>query len=151
MSADNINTLVQVTIQVLERFAFLMGDPPEPGDRPPAFPSPSWLVTIAFTGPRAGVIGIVVPPALAAQAAANLHGVEPSQTTEEQAVDAVKELLNIVCGNYLHEIEGNKPLFDLSSPAHQAVAWERAAQYVQGKTQAALVVEGSPLLLFIEK
>lgn len=150
MSADNINTLVQVAIRVLERYAFLLGDPLEPGTRSPVFPSPSWVVTIAFSGTRSGAVGMVVPPDLAAQAAANLYGNEPSQVGDEQAGDAVKELLNIVCGHYLHEIEGDKALFNLSAPARLPMAWDEVASCVRGKTQAALVVEDKPLLLFIK-
>lgn len=150
MSADNINTLVQVAIRVLEQYAFLLGEPPASGTPSPSFPSPSWIVTIAFSGARAGAVGMVVPPDLAAQAAANLHGGELPQAGDERAGDAVKELLNIVCGHYLHEIEDGKGLFDLSAPVRRAMAREQVAQCVQGKPQAALVVEGSPFLLFIE-
>jgi CheY-specific phosphatase CheX len=150
MSADNINTLVQVAIRVLERYAFLLGDPPAPGTQRAALPGPAWNITIAFNGPRAGVMGMVVPPDLAAQVAANLYSEDASQVSQEQAADAVKELLNIVCGHYLHAIEGDKVLFTLSAPEQRTLTREEAAQYVGGKSQAALVVEGSPLLLFIE-
>lgn len=149
MSADNINTLVEVTIEVLERYAFMLGDPPKPGDDPAGLANPSWIVKIAFAGPRAGGIGMIVSPALARQVAANLYGGEPAQIGDVQAQDAVKELLNIVCGNYLHKVEDNEPIFDLAAPVQRTVVREEATQYVDDKPQATLAVEGYPLLLFI--
>ena len=150
MSVDNINTLAGVAIEVLERYAFMLGDPPETGGDLAALADPSWMITIAFTGPCAGGMGIMVPPALARQVAANLYGGEPAEVCDERSQDAVKELLNIVCGNYLHEVAGNGPVFDLAAPVLQSVAREEAVRSVNGKTRILLVVEGHPLLLFIE-
>ncbi|OHE80418.1 MAG: hypothetical protein A2107_05590 [Verrucomicrobia bacterium GWF2_62_7] len=150
MSADNISTLVNVTIEVLEGYAFMLGDSPKTGGTPVVLADPSWVVTISFAGSRAGSIGMVVSPALARQAAANLYAGGPAEISDDQAQDAVKELLNIVCGHYLHKDEANEAVIDFAAPALQSVTREGAVRYVNGKPQAALVVEGHPLLLFIE-
>ncbi|MCX6899575.1 MAG: chemotaxis protein CheX [Verrucomicrobia bacterium] len=150
MSADNINTLVEVTIEVLEGYAFMLGDPPKTGGKPVVLADPSWIVTISFAGSRVGGIGMVVSPPIARQAAANLYAREPAEISNDQAQDAVKELLNIVCGHYIHKDGANEAVIDFGVPALQSVAREDAARYVNGKPQAALVVEGHPLLLFIE-
>ena len=149
MSADNINTLVEVTIEVLERYAFMLGDPPGKGSGPVVLSEPSWIVTISFTGARAGGIGMVVSPGLARQAAANLYEGAPAEGGDEQAQDAVRELLNIVCGNYLHRVESNEPIFSFATPVLQVATRETTARYVSGKPQAMLAVEGHPLLLFV--
>ncbi|MCX6907594.1 MAG: chemotaxis protein CheX [Verrucomicrobia bacterium] len=151
MSADNINTLVEAGIEVLERYAFLLGGPPKTEGGPAPLPEPSWMVTVAFAGAHAGAIGMIVPPALARQAAANLYGGEPAQMDDERAQDAAKELLNIVCGNYLHEIEGDGPVFDFAAPECRAVTRAEAVRCAGGKPQVALEVEGHPLLWFIER
>ena len=150
MSADNIHIQAQVAIQVLERYAFLVGGPPEPGAAMASFPSPSWVVTIDFSGACTGTVGMVIPPDLAAQAAANVFGGEPSHVSDEQAGDAVQELLNIVCGHYLHEREGDQALFNLSAPVRQAMTREQLESCIRGKAQAVLMVEDAPLVLFIE-
>ncbi len=150
MSVDNINTLVQVTIEVLEGYAFMLGDPLKAGDEAVRLADPSWIVTITFAGPRVGAIGMIASLGLARQVAANLYGVELAQVSNEQAQGAVKGLLIIVCGNYVHKVEGNEPFFDLTAPAQRAVARAQARQYVEDKPQTMLVVEGHPLLLFIE-
>jgi CheY-specific phosphatase CheX len=150
MSTDNINTLAEVAIEVLERYAFLLGGPPGREDGPAVLPEPSWIVTIAFTGPRAGGVGMVVSPGLARQAAANLYDAMPADGGDEQARDAVKELVNIVCGNYLQRMEGGEVVFNFAVPALRVVAREAAREYVKGRPQAALAVEGHPLVLFLE-
>lgn len=151
MSEDNINKLAEAGIEVLERYAFLLGAPPEAKNKPALLPETSWLVTVAFAGARAGAVGMIVPPSLARQAAANLYGGEPAQMDDERAQDAAKELLNIVCGNYLHQVEGNGPVFDFAAPECRAVTQAEAVRYAAGKPQAALEVEGHPLLWFIER
>jgi len=150
MSADNINTLVEVTIEVLEGYAFMLGDPPKTGGEPVVLADPSWMVTISFAGTRVGGIGMVVSPTLARQAAANLYVGEPAEIGDDQAQDAVMELSNIVCGHYLHKDEANEGVIDFATPSLRSVTQEDAARYVNGKPQAVLVVEGHPLLLFIE-
>jgi CheY-specific phosphatase CheX len=150
MSADNIQTLAGTTIEVLESYAFLLGGPSDAKKGPPPFADPSWLVILAFSGSRAGGVGMVVSPAMARQVAANLAGTEPTQVSDEQARDAAKELLNIVCGKYLHQVGPREALFDFAAPACFVVAREKAVQYAGGKPQATLEVEDHPLLVFIE-
>lgn len=149
MSVDNINTLVEVAIEVLERYAFMLSDPPGEGTGPVVLSEPSWIVTISFTGARAGSIGMVVSPGLARQASVNLDERALAEGGDERAQDAVKELLNIVCGNYLHRVEINEPIFSFTAPVLQIATRETAARYVNGKPQAMLAVEGHPLLLFV--
>jgi CheY-specific phosphatase CheX len=135
---------------VLERYAFLLGGPPDTKKSPPPFADPSWLVILVFGGSRAGGVGMVVTPAMARQVAANLVGTEPAQVSDEQAQDAAKELLNIVCGKYLHQVEPREALFNFATPTCRVVAQEEAGRYTCGKPHAILEVEGHPLLVFIE-
>lgn len=150
MSADNINTLVEVAIEVFERCAFMCAEPRSTKGEPAVVAEPSWLVIVSFSGARAGGVGMVVSSDLARQVAANLHAKEPAEMCDEHAQDAVKELLNIVCGSYLPKIEGDEVDFDLAAPSLRSVTKEEMVRYVDGKPQAALAVEGLPLLLFIE-
>ncbi len=148
MSNDNITLLGEVTIEILERFAFLLGDPAAAGAAP-APPAAAWLTTMTFTGPRRGTLGLATTAALARTMAANLFGREPGEVTDEEAADALKEFLNVACGDYLHELEGNEPLYDLSAPV--VVPADRAALMARlaGREQYALNVEGQPLFVFL--
>lgn len=150
MSADNINTLVEIAIEVLERYAFMLGGPPEKDAAPVTLPDPCWIVTITFRGPRKGGIGLVASPDFARQVAANLYVEAPAGRGDEPAQDAVKELLNIVCGHHLHRVEGDGRMMDFAPPALRVADGETAARCVREKPQAVLAVEGHTLLLFVE-
>jgi len=148
MNPDPITILGEVTVEILERFAFLLGDPAEAGARP-ALPAAAWLATMQFTGPRRGTVGLATTAALARQMAANLFGREPGEITDEEAADALKEFLNVTCGDYLHDLEGNEPIYDLSSPAVAPVDREALRARLAGREQLALNVEGQPLFVFL--
>ncbi|MFA5189358.1 MAG: hypothetical protein WA117_04800 [Verrucomicrobiia bacterium] len=53
-------------------------------------------------------------------------------------------------GSYLPKVEGDEAGFDLAAPSLRSVTREEMMRHVDGKPQAALAVEGRPLLLFIE-
>lgn len=150
MKTDTIDILARVTLEVLERYAFIISDPPSEDMGPDDFPSPLWMVLIGYRGPTRGAIGLAAPPALARQIAANLYGTERDEVSDEQAQDALKEFLNITCGDYLHEIEGNEPIFDLTSPALEPGAHELVMRHACAKPHATLNAEGLPLMVFIE-
>ena len=147
MTTDNLDILSNTAIETLERFAFLMGNPPDNAEASPALPPRLWLVTLTFTGARTGVIALATTPDLARQAAANLYSLEPSEITEEQAADALKELLNVTTGDYLPELEGNEPIFDLAAPALTALDRVEFKRQWAGRPQVTLNVEGQPLWL----
>jgi CheY-specific phosphatase CheX len=148
MSTDNITTLGEVTVEILERFAFMLGDPTEEKTAP-ALPAAAWMATMQFIGPRRGTLGLATTAAFAHSMAANLFGREPGEVNDEEAADALKEFLNVTCGDYLHELEGNEPIYDLSAPV--VVPADRAALQARlaGRPQFALNVEGQPLFVFL--
>ena len=148
MSTDQITVLGEVTVEILERFAFMLGDPVEAG-AVPALPSTAWIATMKFTGPRSGALGLATTPTFARQMAANLFGRELNEVTDEEATDALKEFLNVTCGDYLHGLEGNEPIYDLSSPTVMPADREVLRARLAGKPQFVLNVEGQPLFLFL--
>lgn len=149
MSADNMNTLAGVAIEVMERYAFLTGEAPGVSGGAVGLPESLWIITVAFAGPRTGRLGMAASPALARQLMANLYG-DTRAGTDGQSQDAVKELLNIICGSYLHRVEGDDAVFTLAAPALRVATRQEAAARMNGKPQAALVVEGHSLVLFVE-
>lgn len=148
MSTDNITTLGEVTVEILERFAFMLGDPAE-ANAAPALPTTAWIATMTFTGPRNGTLGLATTAALARQMAANLFGREPNEVSDDEAADALKEFLNVACGDYLHELEGNEPIYDLSAPVVTPADRAALAARLSGRPQFALNVEGQPLFVFL--
>jgi hypothetical protein len=66
---------------------------------------------------RFNSISITFPEELCLEIAANALGAEPEDDfVKEQAGDAVGEIVNILCGRFLTEVEGTEPVFNLSVP-----------------------------------
>ena len=107
-------TLTTVLSEVLANLAFMFTDDGEcdvsAGER--------WLeTTIRYDGPVSGTLRLVSTRTFATQMAANLLGVDADEnTTEEEAVDAIKEFMNVVCGQYVTAAYGTAGLFNLTIP-----------------------------------
>ncbi len=116
MEANPESAVGKVFKQVLEDYAFLFGDVLEAGSAPAA-PGPYLRVAMDFEGPFKGSLALAVPKAFGVQVAANVLGLDMDDPqTESGAVDALKELLNVTCGNLLPAIAGDEPVFDLTVP-----------------------------------
>jgi hypothetical protein len=63
MSTDNLTLLRDTAIEILERFAFLLGDPAEsPDDDALPLPEKLWVITLVFRGPRSGALRLATAP-----------------------------------------------------------------------------------------
>jgi CheY-specific phosphatase CheX len=110
------DTLSGVICRILEDGAFIFAE--EPDEQPSAQDlQQAKGVALSFTGPRTGAVRMWVPDAFASYAAANMLGLEPDEDDAAQkGRDALRELLNMIVGNYLTEQFGVDQVFDLSLP-----------------------------------
>jgi chemotaxis protein CheY-P-specific phosphatase CheC len=112
---DYSEELAQVFTDVLEQLAFMFVD--EPDSDGPEEPADLAVATMSFNGPFSGQLSLVVPRAMAPTLAANVLGLDLEDGSITQApYDALKELLNVTCGNLLTAIAGDEPVFDLTVP-----------------------------------
>ncbi len=100
-----------------------------------------------FRGAESGEMGIAVPSEAGGVLASNILGLEEGEeAAAEKAVDALKELLNIVCGQFLTTVFGEGPVFNLSVPEVRELdrgEWEKLC----GNPEVVgMVVEEMPLL-----
>lgn len=112
--SENSPQLSEVCAQVLEQHAFMFAGP-DPGPVPDHRAAPMLMLTIHFSGPVRGKLELVVPEEMGATLAANLLGIEPAEALA-QGEDALKELLNIMCGQVLTAFHGSGAVFELSIP-----------------------------------
>ena len=134
--------LTAVFSEVLANMAFLFTEPP---GEAPAVPA-SWLnCSIQYRGPKCGRLVLRTTPQFALSLAANLLNVDP-ETPEAlgQGQDALKELVNVFCGQLLTTIYGREKTFDLSIPAISEAA---APLPSGGAEEAELYVDGQPIRL----
>jgi CheY-specific phosphatase CheX len=125
MARDYHAALDEVLCEVLEKQAFLFPDK-TPADALPKQAGNMLFAHIKFSGSVAkGELGFYAPEDMCREIAANFLGVDDDATeAATQAADALKEILNMVCGNFLTALAGGSVIFDLSVPAAQVVSQE---------------------------
>lgn len=73
------------------------------------------LVEVSFDGSQRGLVRVALPAAMLPLVASAMLGEDvPVPLAEQEA--AVRELANIVCGNVLPRIAGERAVFDLGVP-----------------------------------
>lgn len=107
--------LVEVTADTLEKLAFIFTFPAE--DAPQADGQSREVVRVDFSGPFGGGMELSLPSAAMAELAVNMLGAEDGERlSPEQQRDALKELINVVCGNLLPVMAGHAEEFNLRPP-----------------------------------
>lgn len=71
---------------------------------------------ISFTGPFSGRLILAISTETIHELSANMLGVEEDETTPDQQDDALKETLNVICGNILPAIAGKEAVFNIGAP-----------------------------------
>jgi len=105
--------LARETADTLEKLAFLFAFPGQ--DAPP---DPEAVTAIvAFKGPFNGHLTVCIAAAALPELTANMLGLDEGEPiAPAQQHDALKETLNIICGNILPAIAGKAAVFDLDPP-----------------------------------
>ncbi|OQX27937.1 MAG: hypothetical protein BWK80_02820 [Desulfobacteraceae bacterium IS3] len=116
MTAEQIKeTLYNVAGEVLEKLAFIFSFPEE--EREPMDYSDAVIARVSFTGPFKGTLTMAVSAEVIPEIAGNMLGLEDNfDSTKEQQGDALKELINVICGNLLPVIAGKQTVFNVEAP-----------------------------------
>jgi CheY-specific phosphatase CheX len=86
------------------------------GSLPPDMGSLSRVVVaVDFSGDGEGTLHVTLPDSMIATITSNMLG-EDGPLPLEQQYEAVCELANIVCGNVLPRVAGERAVFDLATP-----------------------------------
>jgi hypothetical protein len=142
-------TLKSVAMSVLEDAAFVFSDE-LPGTARPSIDD--WNpagVSLSFTGETSGVFRLWADEALLPVLAANMLGLEPgSADARDKGADALREMVNIILGNFLTDHFGSEAVFDLGLPSPADPA--RAMADCSGDSGVWLQVEGSAVLAILD-
>ncbi|MBN2714771.1 MAG: chemotaxis protein CheX [Deltaproteobacteria bacterium] len=114
---SNLNSelLFETLSEVLEDAAFIFT---EVADESLQFNSDILKSSIHYNGQEDGILSLAVDKITAKTVAANLLGIEPSdEDAEEKSVEAVSEILNIVCGVFLERWLGGQNHCRLGIPS----------------------------------
>lgn len=108
---------IRVISRVLEESAFIFTEELDGGDRPSLDTWDAIGVSLVFKGKPGGTVHMWAGNTFACYAAANMLGVDQEDCcVNEKGIDALKEALNMVVGNFITEAFGEEQVFDLALP-----------------------------------
>ncbi|HPG37942.1 MAG TPA: chemotaxis protein CheX [bacterium] len=105
--------LMQISLRTFEEFAFLMPIPAE--DAPPADDLETTITCVSYSGHSKGILYISVTNPMLPVLAQNILA-EENTPTEQQQLDALREIANVICGNVLPSLAGGDKIYRLKAP-----------------------------------
>jgi hypothetical protein len=115
MNPDPNEVLLQESIGTLERLAFMFAYPDE--ERQTAGPGPVVAACVSFAGPVSGQLALQMSAAALPELTANMLGLEPDEAIDaSQQHDALRETVNVICGNLLPALFGPSSVFSIGAP-----------------------------------
>ncbi len=149
MSNEHDEVVKQVCCDVFEQLAFMFGEELDK-DLLDSDSNVFIRATMQFTGDQTGDIEIIVPAELAESLAYNILGFEEGDELEQGASeDALKELLNTICGRIVTEMYGETSVFDLTVPRTKEISNEQWKTILAEQDYMAIDIEDNPVLLSI--
>jgi chemotaxis protein CheY-P-specific phosphatase CheC len=144
---DN-DILIKVCCDVFESLSFMFGeaiDLDEVDSESGSFIN----VSISYKGDRAGAIILIVSAETAKILAYNILGIDEDEEDLpfESSMDALKELLNTICGQFITSRFGDEPVFDLTVPETKTISLDEWQESVDSGNFLALNVEDEPILI----
>ena len=112
---SSLKSVTDAIISVAERSFFAYAEPVPAGDEV-AMPGDCYEMSVAFAGPFAGVVSLVMPVALAHELCLSFSGLGPDEPLADGAVsDLAGEFANMACGTWLTSLE-QAVCFSLAHP-----------------------------------
>ena len=116
MTHNRSEQLIEVAGETLEQLAFVFSFPDDTD------PAAIWEADVTgarltFRGPLQGELLMASSSAALPELTANMLGLEEGEVPPvDQQKDALKEALNVICGNLLPRIGGADAVFDIQAP-----------------------------------
>lgn len=108
-------TLYRVAEDILEKLAFIFSFPEE--ERESIDYDSAVAARVSFRGPFTGTLVMVVSDQILPELAGNMLGLDDGEvSTLDQQHDALKELINVICGNLLPAVAGKQSIFNVDAP-----------------------------------
>jgi len=144
--------LARVAVETFEKLAFIFAFPSDEEDQ---IPTDSGITArVSFEGSFSGTLAMSVPGEVLLELTENMLGMgDGEEMTENQQHDALKEAINIVCGNLLPAIGGKESVFKIHAP--EIITGAGALGHgveAEPISMARLDIDDSPcdLLLFVD-
>jgi chemotaxis protein CheX len=147
MTSKHEEVISRVFCDVIEQLAFMFGESVAPKDLVDAGES-FVKVEMGFTGELDGSLWMVLTEEVCPEIAANVLGLDPDdKIAADRSYDAIKEVLNVTCGNLLTSISGEEPIFDLSIPQISHLNGGDWNELINLENAVPILVDDNPVLL----
>ena len=128
--------LTEVVNETLEKLAFLFTFPDD--ERDSDSQDPALIGRVGFNGYFDGSLIMRISDCAIPELAANMLGLDDeAEISDAEQQDALKEILNVICGNVLPAIAGEKVEFNIEAPE---ILSQTAAAKLNKKNSPACVV-----------
>ena len=139
----------QTISRMLEAAAFIFTDSLSDSDKPALDSWQAEGVSLRFNGEPSGTVHMWVSGGFARCVAANMLGIDQeSEAARGKGLDALKEMLNMIVGNFLTAAYGEALVFDLGLPEETDPAL--LEKHLKSPNIVWLQAEGNPVLFVIE-
>ena len=147
MQSEESKIIKKICFDIFEQLAFMFGEELEKDDV--QCPEDDFIKAVmTFSGHKNGAVEIIIPARLAPALAYNIMGVDESDNMESGiAEDALKELLNTLCGRMLPSLYTDQETFDLLPPEVQSVSRQQWQEFLIREHTIAFAIEDHPILL----
>ncbi|OGV50418.1 MAG: hypothetical protein A2017_15565 [Lentisphaerae bacterium GWF2_44_16] len=150
MKKYDITVLSKTFCRILEQTAFMFAEEADK-NRCSLIDNSFFCSTISFKGPSEGNITLCVPEGISSEIAANILGIETGQEISGQMLeDTVKELTNILCGQFITDVEGTVPVFKFSPPVMKKLQRENWRALLNSANSTSVKIDEIPLILNLE-
>jgi hypothetical protein len=149
MNAATSEILTGVVADTLEKLAFLFAAPLEG----PAPEDTGELATVwvRFSGPLCGAMQLSLSQPVLAELAANMLGADDaSALSADEQHDALRELINVICGNLLPLIGGDSAEFNIETPFIPAAGAAASGKFGPANAGSNLAVENGICLVALQ-
>ena len=149
MNAAISGILNDVVVDTLQKLAFLFAAPLE-GPAPEDMRELA-TVRVRFSGPLCGGMQLSLSRPVLAELAGNMLGADDaSALSADEQHDALRELINVICGNLLPMIGGGTAEFNIQTPFIPAAGVSAAAELASVNALSNLSVESGICLVALQ-
>jgi len=116
MNQEHSDLLMEIAVQTLEQLAFIFSFPDDT-DPEAIWGEAATGCHVEFSGPSQGELLLIISNAAMPELTSNMLGMEEDEVPpEDQQHDALREALNVICGNLLPRIGGTEAVYDIQPP-----------------------------------
>ena len=145
---DQMREAVEATfVEVVEKLTFMFGEHASVADV--AVGTEPWAeARMSFTGDVTGSLAVIVPQELQPEIASNILGLDSDLMSRPEVLDdALREMLNVVCGHVIRAIAGPSCSFDLVTPENLVLSDEDLKVLMDDPDTSAYLLDDEPILM----